>query len=382
MSDSNSSEDEGRSRFREVCDPSFSIVFDRNISKNEGDSLQHCGTTNTEANQVKDYQEQETRESFLLMSKIKESLSRNTVVAGECMNGWKVDKKRSSLGTVGHCTRRNKTLPGIDTPSPLSAYLAKQLTGLLEKSIGITVNPDDISDNPACRDETRKPSICLLKNFSFENITKQGTEGAYQKRRKVKQKKFSYFDSSDEDDVVSNCRILALSPQSILDKSDDYPWPHPKNIRYLERYKVKDRGANGSVLAVACNETCTTTARTSADCISQEINGIQDCMMKGRHEIRNDYKHVENIEDMNGINCLVHKSKEYPYGEKKMKKKDTTGSEISIGVHSENVSHKAQTGSKEGINIAIKKRKQSRKRGKKRKNSENIISEKDRQTSI
>lgn len=51
----------------------------------------------------------------------------------EHMNGRKLNKEQPSLGTTGHQRRKNNILSGIDVPSPLSAYLAKQLTGLLDR---------------------------------------------------------------------------------------------------------------------------------------------------------------------------------------------------------------------------------------------------------
>lgn len=137
------------------------------------------------------------------------------------------------------------------------------------------------------------------------------------------------------------------------------------DFRYLEKYKVKDRRANGSVLAVACKETCESTVRTSSDCLSQEINGILDCKMKGRHELKTDCDHRKSIiETKCEIQCLAHGSKENQNGKKKMNKKRDSGSKN----HCEEISYKAETKCKEETDITVKKiRKQSRKRGKKRK---------------
>merc|ERR1712106_884588 len=67
------------------------------------------------------------------------------------------------------------------------------------------------------------------------------------KKRKKKQRK---CDILTEEELSKRCHNIAVSPEWILQKQGVYPWPHPKNIRYLDKYKGKKKKncANGATL--------------------------------------------------------------------------------------------------------------------------------------
>ncbi|KAG7157708.1 hypothetical protein Hamer_G018775, partial [Homarus americanus] len=247
---SSSSEDDAR--FREACDPTLSLVFEKKKT---------CDKRETVEERERDDEVRDERETFLLLKRIQKSLtSLNTAREnGYGLVGAKV------RGEVSSSARRNTHGGGADVPSPFSSYLAKQLTGILEKNVEITETPNDGHDRA---NDAQKP-LQLLKNIIIENAVEENG-GTTEKRKK-------------KGEVISRCLSLAVSPQWIKDKRDDYPWPHPKNIRYLEKYTVKERKEDGVMVLRACDdtshehqvETLGATHVINTNCIG--VNGGSDC---------------------------------------------------------------------------------------------------------
>merc|ERR1712002_907980 len=70
----------------------------------------------------------------------------------------------------------------------------------------------------------------------------------------ARQERVNVPDNFNKKEIALRCQCVALSLQHIIDMRDVSPWPHPKNIRYLERYKLKRRRADGSIEAVPLDD--------------------------------------------------------------------------------------------------------------------------------
>ncbi|XP_050704048.1 uncharacterized protein LOC126989514 [Eriocheir sinensis] len=53
--------------------------------------------------------------------------------------------------------------------------------------------------------------------------------------------------------LKAQCRAVAVPSEWILSGQAVHPRPHPKNVRYLEEYKLKERCADGTIVAVPCS---------------------------------------------------------------------------------------------------------------------------------
>ncbi|XP_045594626.2 uncharacterized protein [Procambarus clarkii] len=348
MSDSSSSESEDNSRYREACDPSFMVPRGgeppaggtSGLLQEDGPHLSHGG---------------ETRASFLLAGKIQQLLSRR----GHYPIGLKVNDRSSPPGMEVH--HRKASIPcTLMPPSSLSSYLAKRLTALLDTNLKFAITHDEGCDVPAKESKDgcgNRQSIQLLKNLVIGISTVK--DDVPKKRKKVKNK-MCYFDSSDEEEIASRCSSLAVSPEWILNKQDVYPWLHPKNIRYLENYKVMKKRDHGAILATSC-EKPTTMFKTSPNCAGQKINGELNCALKTEEVAEVECKCVNKA---NSCSHCVTMPEKYE-SKKKVKRKHDSRSKT--GDATCEIPHKTQKLCLERPNSVKKLRKQSRKRGKKKK---------------
>lgn len=354
MSEYSSSESEDDSRFREACDPTLSTVFDGKMKErgNEEPLQDHHHDHH-------DDHHDDDRESFVLLNKIKRSLTSLQAGKGHPLVGLKLHKD------TAQCRRKDRKLSGMPAPSTLSSYLAKQLTGLLDKNVIIKrIEGSDIPNKESKDIFGSRGSIRLLKNIIVERTALQ--DDVPLKRKIIKYKKLCYFDSSDEDEMISRCSSLAVPPQWILDKQDVYPWPHPKNVRYLEKYKVKEKRANGIILATPFKESSETAVMASLGDSSQKIDGMLNCAVI-KKETKTDYRHVrEPSEAKSYIHCIM---KESEKSKIKKYRKVMHDSKSDTSEIKEDIPLKIEKQYCEGSGGSVKKiRSQSRKRGIKKKN--------------
>ncbi|KAK8399455.1 hypothetical protein O3P69_003505 [Scylla paramamosain] len=241
MSDSSNSDGE-ESKFKEVCDPTLwrtaaeRYVVDTNSPK-QAANPQHCS-------------ESSERQSFVLLEKIKASLAasrtKNDSPWRGC-DGSGSHRKGSRTVDVSRGT--------VAAPSTLSPYLAKQLTARLDGSVEFYSSQEDPSPvNQDCG-STNQQNFHLLKNVSLihqESETHSDTQKKKRKRVKVP-KRLAYIVSSDEEDLKTKCSSVAVSPEWIQAGGESCPRPHPKNVRYLDEYRVKEHRSDGSIIAVLCS---------------------------------------------------------------------------------------------------------------------------------
>ncbi|KAG0722840.1 hypothetical protein GWK47_043810 [Chionoecetes opilio] len=234
MSDSSSSDGE-ESRFREICDPTFWRTAEEGVE--DGKPLVQPASLPAL---------HDNRQSFVLLEKIRASLAAaHTNNAGE---GSGTRKRGSAIGEV--------SVRGVPAAaSTLSPYLAKQLAIRLDSSVDYSASQDD--PPPAgqeCGSADQPASLFLLKHQALlpqGQDTQQDSQG--RKRRVKVPKRLAYYNSSDEDEVKSRCRSVAVSPEWILD-GNSCPPPHPKNLRYLDEYKMKECRPDGSIIAIPLSE--------------------------------------------------------------------------------------------------------------------------------
>ncbi|XP_050705523.1 uncharacterized protein LOC126990934 [Eriocheir sinensis] len=70
--------------------------------------------------------------------------------------------------------------------------------------------------------------------------------------------------SGDSERLKAQCRGVAVPSEWILSGQAVHPRPHPKNVRYLEEYKLKERCADGTIVAVPCSLPDNTNTNTTA----------------------------------------------------------------------------------------------------------------------
>lgn len=242
MSSSSDSEDD--ERFRAICDPTLSVNYGKNNSLADV-----SGGVQPQGKEEK-LENEDDRPSFLLLKRIRRCTAADgaQIVRGHGLRAC--EKVRSSS------TARSNRKGEADLPSSISKYLAKQLTGILDKNVVVSAG-----DVPACESSTWPQnqngcSFQFVKDVVIEDSS-QASEDAHENSNKSKKSKSIKYQGKtqyDEKQIAAQCQSVAVTPEWILSRSGDYPWPHPKNIRYLEKYQVKERRANGVIVAVPLDE--------------------------------------------------------------------------------------------------------------------------------
>ncbi|KAK4309463.1 hypothetical protein Pmani_018908 [Petrolisthes manimaculis] len=246
MSDSSSSSDsEDDSRFKAACDPTLSVCFTRpETTKEEKTPTLDKPSTLTDSKHCDVIDD--PRESFTLVNRVKQSVANLHSNKGYQRTA-DFHQTRSKSSVVSSRKRKTDT----DSPSPYSTFLAKHLSSVLEKNVKFEATP---SQNHTAQETGGGPSsIFILKNVTLKAYTEEDAEKDRKKRKKAAtkaMKKYSYFDSSDEEEVSSRCRSLAVTPDWLIN-NNHFPWPHPKNTRYLDEYILKERRADGSIVATS-----------------------------------------------------------------------------------------------------------------------------------
>ncbi|XP_042893801.1 uncharacterized protein LOC122267731 [Penaeus japonicus] len=239
MSSSSDSEDD--ERFRAICDPTLSVDYNKNESLA---GLSEVQLQKTE----EELGVEDSRPSFLLLKRIQRCTGNNggPIIRGRGMGACE-KVRRSSDGRSG---RKGEA----DLPSSISKYLAKQLTGILDKNIAVSAGDSSVNELSIQPRIQNGCSFHLVKDVVIENSS-QSCEGTNETSSKTKKRKsIKYWDNYDEKQIAAQCQSVAVTPEWILSRSGDYPWPHPKNIRYLEKYRVQERRANGVIVAVPIDE--------------------------------------------------------------------------------------------------------------------------------
>ncbi|XP_047499117.1 uncharacterized protein LOC125045729 [Penaeus chinensis] len=242
MSSSSDSEDD--ERFRAICDPTLSA----NYSKN--DTLADLNGGVQPQGKEEKVEIEDDRPSFLLLKRIQRCTAADgaQIVRGHGLRAS--EKVRCSSNA------RSNRKGEADLPSSISKYLGKQLTGILDKNIVVSagdVTARELSIQPQNQNGC---SFQFVKDIEIENSL-QASENAPETssaNKKRKSMKYQCKTSYDEKQIAAQCQAVAVTPEWILSRSGDYPWPHPKNIRYLEKYQVKERRANGVIVAVPLDE--------------------------------------------------------------------------------------------------------------------------------
>ncbi|KAK3856609.1 hypothetical protein Pcinc_037080 [Petrolisthes cinctipes] len=252
MSDTSSSSDsEDDSRFKEACDPTLSVCFTRpETTKEEKTHITKTPTLDkpsslTDSKHSFDVID-DPRESFTLVNKVKQSVANL-----HSNKGYQRTADCHQTGSKSSVVSSRKKKTDIDSPSPYSPFLAKHLSSVLEKNVKFEATP---SQNQTAQETGGdRSSIFILKNVTLKAYSEEDAEKDRKKRKKAAtkaMKKYSYFDSSDEEEVSSRCRSLAVTPDWLIN-NNHFPWPHPKNTRYLDEYILKERRADGSIVATS-----------------------------------------------------------------------------------------------------------------------------------
>ncbi|CAL4060510.1 unnamed protein product, partial [Meganyctiphanes norvegica] len=240
-SSSDTDSDEDLARYREACDPILSKAF------NESTDLQQSNGKHVENplhNGSEEISNTDHRQSFLLLSKIQQSLKYQENLPLPKGSLY----QRKSASKQKNCSKE----------SSQPSYLARQLSSILDQNIDFSKKTDDLEKNESEKEinnlvngESRKAK----NDFPLlHSVFLSKTDDRQQTSQKTKQRKYiKYSDNLDEKSMSNRCRNLAVSPEWILQKQGVYPWPHPKNIRYLDRYKVKKKHANGKTILTPIN---------------------------------------------------------------------------------------------------------------------------------
>ncbi|XP_063610276.1 uncharacterized protein LOC134784207 [Penaeus indicus] len=319
MSSSSDSEDD--ERFRAICDPTLSV----NYSKNE--SLADLSGGVQPQGKEEKLEIEDDRPSFLLLKRIQRCTGADGahIVRGHGLRAC--EKVRCSSNA------RSNRKGEADLPSSISKYLAKQLTGILDKNVGISAGDVSASELSIQPQNQNGCSFQFVKDIEIENSLQAsenalGTSNANKKRKSMKhQCKTPY----DEKQIAAQCQAVAVTPEWILSRSGDYPWPHPKNIRYLEKYQVKERRANGVIVAVPLDEApksmneCCNGNTTTLDAVNPPRKKIKDAIpgdqRNGSTEDKGGLKNTPNSILTNGENDNTKKRKQ---GRKRGKKSKST----------------------------------------------------------
>lgn len=329
MSSSSSSDSEDDTRFREACDPNLSILYDKDDVRRT--SSQKAEDRGQDLPKTTPLPKTETRESFILAHKVQTILAMEGNKKGPVVNDSYLTT--GCPQSLSHWHRRRNNSNNDDLPSALSPYLAKQLVKLLDTRVEMEATDDIVEDSLEVKDS--KSGIFLLKNSTVKLCTNNvdHTEVKRQKRHPIR-------DSYNQKEVAVRCQSVAISPQYILDRRDVYPWPHPKNIRYLDKYKIKSRKPDGCIEAVPYEDSVLSTKKSRK---IQKKNSLKE------------EKLVENSVRPNEKRTLMEKGKEIALvnGHHDIGKEDTV------------------------VCNGIKRRKQTKKRGgkKQRKKSSSNINE-------
>lgn len=239
MSSSSSDIDEDDARFKEACDPILSKAF--NVSSDQ-QQMNKKQVEKHSQNGEEGIDNTENRHSFLLLSKIQRSL--------EYQKNLPLPKG-TSLYQRKINSKEEKCLREPTDPS----YLAKQLSSILDQNVEFSKKAEDLLTDESetkisklVNGEHKKSSedFSLLHGVSLTDVDQQIS--------KKKNKQGKYIDGLNEKMMSERCRNIAVSPDWILQKQGVYPWPHPKNIRYLDKYKAKKKHANGAVVLTPIND--------------------------------------------------------------------------------------------------------------------------------
>lgn len=294
MSDSSSSDGE-ESKFKEICDPTLW----RTAAERD------AGTNNPlkQAADPQHHSESSERQSFVLLEKIKASL-----VAGQTKS---VSPWRGSDGSGRKVSRTVDVSRGnTAAPSTLSPYLAKQLAARLDGSVEFYSNQEDPAPVSQDCDNTNQQNFHLLKNISLIHQESETHSDAQKKKRKrIKvPKRLAYYASSDEEDLKTKCSSVAVSPEWIQAGGESCPRPNPKNVRYLDEYKVKEQRPDGSIIAVLCSAVDSdSTDIAKGGTKGKKKKKVKESVSKDKDEVSVCRKEKVNDSNQNGVDN-IHKN--------------------------------------------------------------------------
>lgn len=246
MSSSSSESDEDDTRFKEACDPILSKAFNVSYDQQEMNGKQ---VETHSQNGQEEIDNTENRQSFLLLSKIQQSLKNHKDLPLS---------KGISLYQRNITSKEEKKHKEPTKPS----YLARQLSSILDQNVEFSKKEEVLltdesktKNSMLVNDEHKKPEEFSLLHGVSLSLTAVGQQISKKTIEKNKQRKLNeYCGGLDEEMLFNRCRNIAVTPEWILQKQGDYPWPHPKNIRFIDKYKAKKKHANGAVVLTPIND--------------------------------------------------------------------------------------------------------------------------------
>ncbi|XP_066946075.1 uncharacterized protein [Macrobrachium rosenbergii] len=287
MSSSSSSDSEDEGRFRDACDPSLSYSYEKNPDQKYAGMYDTGGVFESKGiSGGSSSRPTESRESFVLYNQIQNILSTGSAFAKH--KTWSGIEQLSSDLTTG---RRKKNSPcNNDLASSMSPYLAKHLDKLLDMKVEI--GQPEASTSELSKETSGRGEMLLLKDIRIHSVTDNKEASLVNRRNRVP-------DKHNEKEIFLRCQSVALSPQFILDKQDVYPWPHPKNLRYLESYRVKKKKVDGSLEVVPLSDNSATEERQK---ILMEEKMIKEKLeTKGTNKVVSEIKNFINLKEKKAV---------------------------------------------------------------------------------